>query len=79
MIFFRFRRLTLAASGSKKRHSICSVNDCATCANVASTQPDAAEAKLLDVSPEVSYNTYMSKYLDVSDAAIELTPESLQR
>lgn len=77
--FFRFRRLTLAASVSKKRHSTCSVNDSVTCANVTSAQSDMAETKLLDVSPEVNYNTYMSKYLDVSDATIELIPEFLQR
>ncbi|EFN83391.1 testis-expressed protein 2 isoform X2 [Harpegnathos saltator] len=60
-----FRRLTLATSVSKKRHSASFINDSTTCMNATSVHSDVAEAKLLDVSPEVSYNTYMSKYLDV--------------
>ncbi|XP_077254971.1 testis-expressed protein 2 [Temnothorax americanus] len=58
-----FRRLTSAASLSRKRHSICSVND--SCANGNSAQPDAAETKSPEASPEVTYSTYMSKYLNV--------------
>lgn len=59
-----FRRLTSAASLSKKRHSTCSTNDSVSCANAISI-PDVAEAKLLETSPEISYNTYMNKYLNV--------------
>ncbi|KAM0725420.1 Testis-expressed protein 2 [Formica fusca] len=58
-----FRRLVSAASFSKKRHSTCSINDCASCTNAISV-PDVAEAKLLE-NPEISYNSYMSKYLNV--------------
>ncbi|XP_072745590.1 testis-expressed protein 2 [Anoplolepis gracilipes] len=60
-----FRRLISAASLSRKRHSTCSINDCASCANVPTSVPDVVEAKLLDTSPEITYNTYMSKYLNV--------------
>jgi len=46
-----------------------------SCANAASAQ-DTAEIKL-DTSPEITYNTYMSKYLNVSNAMIESILESL--
>ncbi|EZA52034.1 hypothetical protein DMN91_009704 [Ooceraea biroi] len=60
-----YRRLTSAASLSRKRHSTSSVNDSTSCANATtSVQPDTAEAKL-ETSPEINYNTYMSKYLNV--------------
>lgn len=59
-----FRRLVSAASLSKKRHSICSINDCVSCASVISV-PDVAEAKLLETSPEMTYNTFVSKYLNM--------------
>lgn len=58
-----FRRLTSAASLSRKRHSICSVND--SCTSTISPQSDAAETKSPEAPPEVTYNTYMSKYLNV--------------
>lgn len=60
-----FRRLASAASLSRKRHSICSVNDSVSCANAISAQSDVAETKSLEAtSPEVTYSTYMSKYLN---------------
>ncbi|KAG5345112.1 TEX2 protein, partial [Acromyrmex charruanus] len=60
-----FRRLISAASLSKKRHSICSINDSVSCANTTSAQLDVTETKSLETSPEVTYSTYMSKYLNV--------------
>ncbi|KAL0125179.1 hypothetical protein PUN28_004368 [Cardiocondyla obscurior] len=58
-----FRRLTLAASLSKKRHSICSIND--TCANAISTQSEVTEPKSPEASSDATYSTYMNKYLNV--------------
>ncbi|KYM92537.1 Testis-expressed sequence 2 protein [Atta colombica] len=60
-----FRRLISATSLSKKRHSICSINDSVSYANTLSAQLDVAETKSLETSPEVTYSTYMSKYLNV--------------
>ncbi|XP_011648050.1 testis-expressed protein 2 [Pogonomyrmex barbatus] len=60
-----FRRLISAASLSRKRHSICSVNDSVSCANAISVQPEVTEIKSSETSPEITYNTYMSKYLNV--------------
>ncbi|KYM97883.1 PREDICTED: testis-expressed sequence 2 protein [Cyphomyrmex costatus] len=60
-----FRRLVSAASFSKKRHSICSINDSVSSVNTISAQLDMAETKSLETSPEVTYSTYMNKYLNV--------------
>ncbi|XP_011883282.1 PREDICTED: testis-expressed sequence 2 protein [Vollenhovia emeryi] len=57
-----FRRLTSAAFLSKKRHSLSSIND--SCASAISAQPDATETKSPEASPEVTYSTYMSEYLN---------------
>ncbi|XP_012214701.1 testis-expressed protein 2 [Linepithema humile] len=61
-----FRKLTSAAFFSRKRHSTSSINDSVSSANAISTQPDVAEVKLLEASPKISYNTYMSKYLNMN-------------
>ncbi|XP_020295905.1 testis-expressed protein 2 [Pseudomyrmex gracilis] len=71
-----FRRLTSAASLSKKRQSTCSINDSVSCANATSVQSDVAETKSLETLPEITYNTYMNKYLNVNNTTdTESTPK----
>lgn len=47
-------------------------------ANAVSTQLDVTEVKL-EASPKISYNTYMSKYLNVSDIVIKFIPQVLMK